>query len=49
MFAHREVVRGGSAVMVALEEDFVRLAYRALIPHRGRGGSQADDGDRTAR
>ena len=39
MFAHRKVVRGGSAVMLALPNDVARLAYPTILPHRGRGGS----------
>ena len=38
MLAHRQDVRGGSAVMQALQEDVARLAHLAFIPHRGRGG-----------
>ena len=38
MFAHRQDVRGSSAVMQARQEDVARLAYLAFIPHRGRGG-----------
>ena len=38
MFAHRQDVHGGSAVMQALQEDVARLAHLAFIPHRGRGG-----------
>ena len=38
MLAHRQDVRGGSAVMQALQEDVARLAYLAFIPRRGRGG-----------
>ena len=37
MFAHRQDVRCGSAVMQALWEDVARLAYLSFIPHRGRG------------
>ena len=38
MFAHRQDVRGGSAVMQALQEDVARFAYLAFVSHRGRGG-----------
>ena len=38
MFAHRQDVRGGSAVMQPLQEDVARLAYLAFIPRHGRGG-----------
>ena len=37
MFAHRQDVRCGSAVMQALQEDVAQLAYLSFIPHRGRG------------
>eukprot|EP00904_Undaria_pinnatifida_P011895 jgi/Undpi1/7836/HiC_scaffold_23.g10309.m1 len=37
IFVHRQDVRGGSAVMPALQELVARPAYLAFIPHRGRG------------
>ena len=38
MFAHHQGVRGGSAVIQALQEGVSRLANLAFIPHIGRGG-----------
>ena len=50
MFARLQSVRGGSAVMLALQ-DVARLACPAFSPHRGRGGLgstiQGNDGGRT--
>ena len=37
MFARRQNVRGGSAVLLALQEDVARLSYLAFIPAHGRG------------
>ena len=37
MFTRRQHVRGGSAVVLALREDFARLSYPAFIPARGWG------------
>ena len=37
MFARRQNVRGGSAVLLALQEDVARLSYPAFIPAHGWG------------
>ena len=44
MFAHRQDMRGGSAVVQALQDDVARLAYLASISHRGRGAFFAYSG-----
>ena len=35
MFARRQQVRDGSAVLLSLQEDDARLSYAAFIPARG--------------
>lgn len=36
-FARRQDVRGGSAILLALQEDVARVSYPAFIPHRQWG------------
>ena len=37
MFARRQDFRGGSTVLLALQEDVARVSYPPFIPHREWG------------